>query len=310
MWLCAQNKILTNTQRKKMTLISELLCPICRTEESVIHALRDCPASKDAWKLLIKPTFWPKFFYRDTIDQFTFNSRRELGKIESINWKITFVEVVRRLWLRRNAFIFRHEQCTTWNTYWNIIQAAREFENAMGMLRFSNLVWREISIKWQPSKKDWIKCNLDGASTDDRSATGCGGLIRDSTGKWRLGFTMGLEEMDGFSQKVWSIATRLIFAWEEGHRCVCLELDLKKALEMIRNSYTADHLLASLFWRIDELRNREWMVRFGVCYREENESAHWLATEARGQTSGRKTLEDPPKRLRSILEMDLAFWPL
>lgn len=67
--LCAKNKILTNVHKVKRNLTSNPLCPIYRMEEeSVLHALRDCPASKVVWKILIKLSNWSKFFSGNIIN--------------------------------------------------------------------------------------------------------------------------------------------------------------------------------------------------------------------------------------------------
>lgn len=97
MWLYAKNKILTNVQRVKRNITLDPLCPICIMEdETTLHALRDCQANKEVWKLLINPAHWAKFFSGDINNWFSFNSSRELGKIKNINWKITFAEAVQR----------------------------------------------------------------------------------------------------------------------------------------------------------------------------------------------------------------------
>lgn len=76
------------------------LCPICKAfEESIIHALRDCPANVDVWKMLVNPKHWPKFFSGNIIDWLNFNSSREIGKANYTGWKLTFGEGVRRNWL-------------------------------------------------------------------------------------------------------------------------------------------------------------------------------------------------------------------
>lgn len=97
-WLCAKNKILTNLKRRKRNLTIDSLYPICRMEdESVMHAVSDCPSSKNVWKTLIQPAYWDTFFRGDTVEWIIYNSKREIGKINDINWKLTFGEAVRRL---------------------------------------------------------------------------------------------------------------------------------------------------------------------------------------------------------------------
>lgn len=118
MWLCAHDKILTNKQRAKRKLTSDSTCGCCGiTEESVIHALRDCPVIKDTWKMLVKSKFWPDFFRGDTIEWFLLNNRKDMGKLENSNWRVIFEEAVRRIWLRRNAWVFRNQNCDASNLY-------------------------------------------------------------------------------------------------------------------------------------------------------------------------------------------------
>lgn len=103
MWMCSHNKLFTNVQRWKRKFTSDSLCGRCRiTEESVIHALRDCLTIKDLWKMLVNPIFWLEFFRGDTTEWLRFNNKREIGKLEGPNWKLTFGEAICRTWLMCN----------------------------------------------------------------------------------------------------------------------------------------------------------------------------------------------------------------
>lgn len=151
MWLCAYDKILTNKQRVKQNFTNDPICDCCRSvEESVIHALRDCLVVKDLWKMLVKPIYWPGFFRGETLAWFAFNSCREMGKFENLNWKVTFGETIRRIWLRRNALIFKAINCDIANLFWSIVAATKDFEESRGILKFSGLAFREIQISWSP----------------------------------------------------------------------------------------------------------------------------------------------------------------
>lgn len=143
----------------------------------MIHALRDCSANKDVWKKLVKPNHRSDFFNGNTIDWIMFNSKKEIGKMESMSWKITFGEAVRRIWLRRNAFILKNKACDSVNLYRSIIIAVKQFEDSMEALSYSNSVSKEVTVKWSPLEEGWVKCNVDGASREDGSSAGCGGVI-------------------------------------------------------------------------------------------------------------------------------------
>ncbi|CAN1168444.1 Putative ribonuclease H protein At1g65750 [Linum perenne] len=52
LWLAAQNKLLTNSQRVKRKIASDGSCGYCQDEsEDVIHILRDCRFAKEVWEL-------------------------------------------------------------------------------------------------------------------------------------------------------------------------------------------------------------------------------------------------------------------
>lgn len=292
MWLCAHNKLLTNLQRKKRNFTSNSLCGLCRNaEEIVIHALRDCPATKDMWKMLVNPSHWSKFFKGDIIEWFYFNSRREIGKMGNLNWKLTFGEAIRRIWLKRNAWIFRNEACDTTNLFWSIITTAKEYDRSSNALKFTDLVGQEIHIAWQPPEEGWVKCNVDGPNSEYGSAAGCGGIIRDASGVWITGFRMKLGRMDTLSAEIWSILLGLQIAWEKGFRRVILESGSTQVIRLTGDTWMMEHPLVSLIQKINELLNRIWEVSLQHCFQEGNEAANWLAKKSR-KTDGQLEVID------------------
>lgn len=77
--------------------------------------------------------------------------------------RLIFGEATRHIWLRRNALIFRQEECDTVNLYWKIILTVRNFEESFDVLRFSSSAVREVIARWIPPAKGWVKCNVDGS---------------------------------------------------------------------------------------------------------------------------------------------------
>ncbi|MCI09976.1 ribonuclease H protein, partial [Trifolium medium] len=45
-----------------------------------------------------------------------------------------------------------------------------------------------IYIGWKRPQENWIKLNSDGACKDMGKIAGCGGLFRDSDGRWIKGY--------------------------------------------------------------------------------------------------------------------------
>lgn len=96
MWLCAHDILLRNKQRSRRNPIVDPLCAIYNSSKE-IHALRDYPANKDVWKMLIHAKYWPAFFSGNIIDWILFNNKREIVKLNNTNWKQAFGETIRKI---------------------------------------------------------------------------------------------------------------------------------------------------------------------------------------------------------------------
>lgn len=46
----------------------------------------------------------------------------------------------------------------------------------------------EIFVGWEPPPADWVTLNTDGASRQNPSLAGCGGVFRGGKGEWLGGF--------------------------------------------------------------------------------------------------------------------------
>lgn len=255
--------------------------------------------------MLIKPGYWTEFFRGDTTYWFRYNHRREIGKLENLNWKLTFDEAIRRIWLRRNAWIFNKVECDLARLYWSIIIAAREFENSSEVLKFSGMSRSINHVVWQPPGNGWLKCNVDGVSKCGGHGAGCGDVIKDSTGNWIMGFALRLDDMGSLSAKLWSILKGLELAWERKYRQLVVESDAREAIDLIKRSRETSHPLDSLIRKTRHLVNREWEVVLSHTYREGNKVANHLALSARNTECGWRLLEGPPEELRCLLQNDL-----
>jgi hypothetical protein len=90
-----------NLLRKKVVVV-EPLCPICNLEaETTVHVLWDCPASKDVWgasqRIFQKSTFPGSDFFHV--------AGALLEKRGGGTFRL-FSEISRRIWLRRNIWIY------------------------------------------------------------------------------------------------------------------------------------------------------------------------------------------------------------
>lgn len=149
-----------------------------------------------------------------------------------------------------------------------------------------------------------MKCNMDGSTQDGGSSAGCGGIIRDASGIWKVGFRAKLDNMDILSAEIWGILKGLELAWEKGFRRVIMESDSNEAVGLVCNVCPTIHPLAPLIQRTKEMMGKNWEVRMRHCFREENAAANWLANEA-ARSNGRMVfLEAAPEGLAHVIQKD------
>lgn len=181
----------------------------------------------------------------------------------------------------------------------------RDFEESSEVLKFLGMARRAIRVVWQPPSIGWTKCNVDGASKGGDHGVGCGGVFRDSIGKWILGFTLKLIDMGILSAELCSILKGLELAWVRDFQRLVVESDLREAIELIRSRCATLHLLEPLIRKIHALMNRNWEVVLSHTYREGNMVAKRLASTTRSTGRGWQLLEDLPEELRTLLQSDL-----
>lgn len=206
--------------------------------------------------MLVQAKFWNNFFSGNFVEWFIFNSKKEMGKLNNSSWKLTFDEAIRRIWLRRNAWIFKQEVCDSANLYWKIILAVKDFEDSTEVLNFSNATGREITVGWNPPAEGWVKCNVDGSSRSNSISTSCGGLIRDEKGQWMVGFSLNMGSADSLSSKLKGISAGLELTWRKRFQRVTMETDSREAVKLVKDGCGVEHPMAG---PTEEIRS--WMNR-------------------------------------------------
>lgn len=148
---------------------------------------------------------------------------------------------------------------------------------------------------------------MDGASKRGGHGAGCGGVFRDLTDKWILGFGLQLEDMGSLSAELWSILKGLELAWERRFRRLVVESDSRETIDLIGRRRVTTHPLDPLIQQVLNFVNKDWEVMFKHTYREGNKAAHRLALSARESEYGWSVMETPPEEVRLLLQKDLKL---
>ncbi|KAF5475450.1 hypothetical protein F2P56_007254, partial [Juglans regia] len=154
-------------------------CPICYLEEeSAIHAFWNCPAAQDVWhqcsKKLQKCSS-PKPTIKNLITE-----REDLGGKNLVE---EFAVVARRVWMRRNHFIFQQEfRCPN-----SMVKLAKETLNELNSSPINESV-QQTSVQhrnssWTPPPENIYKINWDAAVDRSQCKIGIGIIIRDWNGR-------------------------------------------------------------------------------------------------------------------------------
>ncbi|XP_061367828.1 uncharacterized protein LOC133310843 [Gastrolobium bilobum] len=192
LWLLLGNSLLTNEQRYRRHMGGEAHCPrCCHPCEDCKHVMWDCPWAKKVW-MLLNPKFNVIHFSGSSFSDWL-RSNLKIKKEKGLEqgWSLTFRATCWMLWQARNNLVFRNKVCSPESfcfkvrTYVNgIIQA----EKTLGVIDNSPRKMEDCSVSWQPHLEGWIKINLDRACSLDGLRSGCGGVLRNSNGRWIVGF--------------------------------------------------------------------------------------------------------------------------
>jgi hypothetical protein len=103
MWRACKNLLTTKDNLLKRRLVGDLVCPICNVEaETTLHALWECTASRDVWgasaRFLQKSSF-------NGVDFLHFDGALYAKGGDEV--LTLFLEIARRIWLRRNSWIYK-----------------------------------------------------------------------------------------------------------------------------------------------------------------------------------------------------------
>ena len=157
LWRACHNLLPTKENLFRQKVVNEPLCPICEKElETVFHVFWGCPAAMDVWgsskRMFQKCSIVGGSFMQTAENVF---SRSSVEKFR------LFVQLVRRLWFRRNKWV--HEGVFT-NP--NIIirkteELAEEFKKINKQVLTSGVVENtEGGKKWIVPPHGWHKVNF------------------------------------------------------------------------------------------------------------------------------------------------------
>ncbi|KAL0000416.1 hypothetical protein SO802_014197 [Lithocarpus litseifolius] len=258
-------------------MVMDLACPLCHSEdETIAHALRDCPVSMQTWNDIGVSAGSNNFFSQNLHTWLAENCTVERGYARcAILWKVLDPFAVWLIWENRNQVVFKSKNSNL-NLAKDIIQRSREFFFCAFFPKVATN-WIVKHIRWERPTSGWVKLNTDGSSLGNPGMAGSGGVIRDEEGNWLVGFARNIGITTSFQAELWGLRDGLTLCVEHNFSAVEVELDARVVLDVIASLVCSNSLITSLVDDCKQLASRISWIRFNHCYREANRSADKLA---------------------------------
>ncbi|KAL5173154.1 TMV resistance protein N [Glycine soja] len=193
----ADGALITNAERRYRHISMDSFCRRCHSlEETILHALRDCPEVAAFWRSVLPKKLAPKFFNGDVTVWLERNLDHQSFSEAALFWPTFFGIAVELLWQFRNDLVFDHSGRRGLDLSGAIDIVFKRYKDYMGAHASHNLMTRNL-LKWKPeNSKDWLlRLNVSGAYDPSSGTAACGGIFRDKDDdRFVLGFSVKLGE--------------------------------------------------------------------------------------------------------------------
>ncbi|RYR17534.1 hypothetical protein Ahy_B03g062245 [Arachis hypogaea] len=274
LWLVTHNAIFTNSERRRRHLTNDDSCPRCQCqEESAIHVLRDCPYAKSIWQRLNPPN-GTNFFFNTDLNEWLFQNL-----MANNSWNCLFGVALSSIWYFRNKLVFNGESVHVTTAVNQIRARSKEFFRiARSNLKPHNFQAAGDSlISWSRPDEGYIKVNVDGSWFGHTNNAACGGVFRDSNGRFLKGFSSNLGNYSIMHAELWAVIHGLNIATANGYQNLIVESDSAEAINFINHGCRPTHPCTPLIQDICILAARVHKVTWLHSLCEANSVADLLA---------------------------------
>jgi ribonuclease HI len=277
MWIVCHERIITNSIKARMRLGSSL-CKLCGTvEETCIHALRDCDRVRPLWLSVVPVAVRAMFFGTDIQQWILMNLNGDIRWRNNIRWEDFWATACHSIWMWRNRELHDDGFNRPARPVINVMNSISDYYQArMTSCIVTKLPRATSLIGWKLPAEGRVKINTDGACKDRRTA-GCGGVIRDSRGRWCGGFAKHVGSCSAFVAELWGVLEGLKYARLLGLHVVELNIDSLAVVHVIKTGMTRSSMGFPLVKHIQRLLAMDWEVHISHSYREANQCADALA---------------------------------
>ncbi|GKU99327.1 hypothetical protein SLEP1_g12195 [Rubroshorea leprosula] len=162
-------------------------------------------------------------------------------------------------------------------------------------------VKKEAPLSWRPPPSSWVKLNIAGSKADTNAAAAAGGIIRDDSGQWILGFNLNIGACTRLGVELWALFHGMKLLWEKGYKKVVVESTSLQAVECVKVVPSQMDRHCALIELCRNLLKRNWNCTVNHIQPEENLCADWLAAHSDGPSMDLTVFNTPPPKLIPFL---------
>ncbi|GAU38238.1 hypothetical protein TSUD_145930 [Trifolium subterraneum] len=160
-------------------------------------------------------------------------------------------------------------------------------------------------IRWTCPQQGYLCLNNDGAVKKGNQQAGCGGVVRDNSGKWVCGFAKVLGSCSAYVAELWGIYEEIKIANDRNLMRIEIQVDSKATLQCFTSSKTGNIRGRKLVRIIREVIDQGMKVQFNHVYKKANKVADWLTNVGCKLVNGSIMFELPPQELLSLIDEDV-----
>ena len=110
-------------------------------------------------------------------------------------------------------------------------------------------------IRWEKPRSDW-KLNMDGSFLGNPGLAGGGGVIRDDTSNWVVGFSRRIGITLSFEAELWALRDGLTICVDRNFQAIEVEMDAKTTINFLQKTNQTNPIISPL---LDDCRS--WLLR-------------------------------------------------
>ncbi|GAU11643.1 hypothetical protein TSUD_334560 [Trifolium subterraneum] len=132
------------------------------------------------------------------------NINNQLLDTHNKKWSTIFMVACWHMWMWRNKTIFEDQFQHPNDSIFKILKMVEDI-NKYTQHPLNIHQCNTVFIGWNKPREGWIKLNCDGAYKDSLGLAGCGGLFRNSDGRWIKGYARKIGTCDALCLNVGNI---------------------------------------------------------------------------------------------------------